>query len=140
MSDVLASRRYRGLAVGSVIDEVHTDLDELWTDAPFVQEMDQMTFTTAVIESVSNIVQHAEPEGRGPVELSVHVEVRTTQLKAEISAYHAKPPLGMMNPHMPGEDAESGRGLALIEALVTTVTFERQDATNTWVLSRTPQS
>lgn len=139
MSDVLASLRYRGLATGGVIDEVHTDLDGLWADAPFVQEMDQMTFTTAVIESVSNIVQHAEPEGHGPVELSVHVEVRPSQLKAEISAYHAKPPTGMMNPQMPGEEAESGRGLALIEALVTTVTFERQDATNTWILSRTSQ-
>jgi serine/threonine-protein kinase RsbW len=36
-------------------------------------------------------------------------------------------------------EAESGRGLALIEALVTTVTFERQDGTNTWVLTRTSQ-
>jgi serine/threonine-protein kinase RsbW len=42
-----------------------------------------------------------------------------------------------MEPATPGEDAESGRGLALIQALVTTVTFERQDGTNTWVLSRT---
>jgi serine/threonine-protein kinase RsbW len=37
---------------------------------------------------------------------------------------------------MPAEDAESGRGLALIRALVTTVTFTRQDGTNIWVLSR----
>lgn len=39
----------------------------------------------------------------------------------------------------PCDDAESGRGLALIEALVTTVTFERQDGTNTWILTRTSQ-
>jgi serine/threonine-protein kinase RsbW len=29
--------------------------------------------------------------------------------------------------------------LALIEALVTTVTFERQDGTNTWILSKSQQ-
>jgi serine/threonine-protein kinase RsbW len=44
-----------------------------------------------------------------------------------------------MEPGTPGEDAESGRGLAMIEALVTTVTFERQDGTNTWVLTRSSQ-
>ena len=43
-----------------------------------------------------------------------------------------------MEPATPGEDAESGRGLALIQALVTTVTFERQDGTSTWVLSKSP--
>ncbi|WP_240615245.1 hypothetical protein [Arthrobacter ruber] len=34
------------------------------------------------------------------------------------------------------QDDESGRGLAMIRALVTTVTVERQDDTNVWVLSR----
>lgn len=97
-----------------------------------------MTFTTAVIESPSNTVQHAEPAGPEPVELGVAIEVRPTLLQAHVSAYHAKPPFGPMEPATPDEDAESGRGLALIQALVTTVTFERQDGTNTWVLSRTP--
>ncbi len=58
-------------------------------------------------------------------------------LQARVSAFNAKPPFGPMEPATPGEEAESGRGLALIQALVTTVTFERQDGTNTWVLSRT---
>jgi serine/threonine-protein kinase RsbW len=44
-----------------------------------------------------------------------------------------------MVPGTPDDDAESGRGLALIQALVTTVTFERQDGTNIWVLTRTSQ-
>jgi serine/threonine-protein kinase RsbW len=136
MTEVLASRRFRGLAAEDAIESVHNDLDSLWLDAPFVQDMDQMTFTTAVIESVSNIVQHAEPAGKDPVELGVDIEVRPTVLQARVSAYHAKPPFGPMEPGSPAEEAESGRGLALIQALVTTVTFERQDGTNTWVLTR----
>lgn len=139
MTEVLASRSYRGLATEDAIESVHNDLDSLWLDAPFVQDMDQMTFTTAVIESASNIVQHAEPAGQDPVELGVDIEVRPTVLQARVSAYHAKPPFGPMEPGTPDEDAESGRGLALIEALVTTVTFERQDGTNTWVLTRSSQ-
>jgi serine/threonine-protein kinase RsbW len=139
MTEVLASRSFRGLAAEDAIESVHNDLDSLWLDAPFVQDMDQMTFTTAVIESASNIVQHAEPVGEDPVELGVDIEVRSTVLQARVSAYHAKPPFGPMEPGTPGEEAESGRGLALIEALVTTVTFERQDGTNTWVLTRSSE-
>ena len=139
MTKVLASRSFRGPAAEEAIESVHNDLDSLWLDVPFVGDMDQMTFTTAVIESASNIVQHAEPVGQDPVELGVHIEVQPALLQAHVSAYHAKPPFGPMTPGSPDEDAESGRGLALIEALVTTVTFERQDGTNTWVLTRTSQ-
>jgi serine/threonine-protein kinase RsbW len=137
MTELLASRSFRGLAAEDAIESIHNDLDSLWIDVPFVGDIDQMTFTTAVIESASNIVQHAEPVGQDPVELGVDLEVRPRLLQARVSAYHAKPPFGPMEPAAPGEDAESGRGLALIQALVTTVTFERHNATNTWVLSRT---
>ncbi len=140
MTDVLASRSFRGPAVDEAIEAVHNDLESLWLDAPLVSDMDQMTFTTAVIESASNIVQHAEPAAQEAVELGVDITVQPALLQARVSAYNAKPPFGPMEPATPGEDAESGRGLALIEALVTTVTFERQDGTNTWVLSRTSTS
>ena len=137
MTEILASRTFRGPAAEDAIEAVHNDLDGLWLDVPFVNDMDQMTFTTAVIESASNIVQHAEPAGERDVELGVETTVQPALLQARVSAYYAKPPFGPMKPAIPGEDAESGRGLALIEALVSTVTFERQDGTNTWVLSRT---
>ena len=137
MTDVLASRSFRGPAADEAIEAVHNHLDSLWLDVPLVSDMDQMTFTTAVIESASNIVQHAEPAGRHPVELGVDITVQPALLQARVSAYNAKPPFGPMEPATPGEEAESGRGLALIQALVTTVTFERQEDTNTWVLSRT---
>jgi serine/threonine-protein kinase RsbW len=139
MTEALASRSFRGPAADEAIESVHNDLDSLWLDVPFVGDMDQMTFTTAVIESASNIVQHAEPVGHDPVELGVDIEVQPALLQARVSAYNAKPPFGPMTPGSPDVEAESGRGLALIEALVTTVTFERQDGTNTWVLTRTSQ-
>lgn len=139
MTDVLARRSFRGLSTADAIDSVHNELDGLWQDAPFVQDVDQMTFTTAVIEAASNIVQHAEPATAEPVELGVDISVQSTLLRARVSAFHAKPPFGPMDPGTPDDDSESGRGLALIQALVTTVTFQRQDGTNTWILSRTSQ-
>jgi serine/threonine-protein kinase RsbW len=141
MTEVLAQRSFRGLAAAEAIESVHDELDALWKDAPFVQAMDQMTFTTAVIESASNIVQHALPaKAQRPVELGVDISVQPTLLQARVSAFYAKPPFGPMEPGTPDDDSESGRGLALIEALVTTVTFERQDGTNTWILSKSPQA
>jgi serine/threonine-protein kinase RsbW len=139
MTDVLARRSFRGLSTADAIDSVHDELEGLWQDAPFVQDVDQMTFTTAVIEAASNIVQHAEPATAAPVELGVDISVQSTLLRAHVSAFHAKPPFGPMDPGTPDDDSESGRGLALIQALVTTVTFQRAAGNNTWILSRTSQ-
>ncbi|MBT2551319.1 ATP-binding protein [Arthrobacter sp. ISL-65] len=139
MTDVLARRNFRSLATPECVDAVHSQLDDLWEDAPFVPDMDRMTFATAVIEAAANVVQHAEPESSDPVELGVDICIRQSSLRAKVSAFGAaSPAIDDGDPAMPGEDAESGRGLALIRALVTTVTFTRQDGTNTWTLSRDP--
>ncbi len=137
MNEPIAGLSFRDQAIPESIEAVHGLLDELWADAPFVPDMDRMTFATAVIEAASNIVQHALPEFPTPVDLGVEISVWTHSLRAEISAFGATDPkLDTEANAMPGPEAESGRGLALIRALVSTVTFARQDGTNTWVLSR----
>ncbi|MFF5793280.1 ATP-binding protein [Paeniglutamicibacter sp. NPDC012692] len=137
MTDLIARRSFRDQALPAAIEAIHDLLEELWDDAPFVPDMDRMTFATAVIEAATNIVLHAVPESPDPVELGIEIGVRAQSLRAEISAFGAADPqLGTEAKGMPGPEAESGRGLALIRALVTTVTFVRQDGTNTWVLSR----
>ena len=137
MTEVIARRGYHGPSNEEAIEAIHGELDALWDDASFVPDMDRMTFATAVIEAAANIVQHALPVAEKPVEIGVDISVRPTRLVAKVSAFNAREPFAEdMQPTMPDEDAESGRGLALIEALVTTVTFERQDGTNTWILTR----
>jgi serine/threonine-protein kinase RsbW len=137
MNDVIARRSLRDQATPESIDAVHAQIEELWNDASFVPDLDRMTFATAVIEAATNVVQHAVPVSPAPVELGVDIFVKAHSLRAEVSAFGAADPeLGPDAEGMPGPDAESGRGLALIRALVTTVTFARQDGTNIWVLSR----
>ena len=137
MTDALAHRSFRDRATPEAIESIHNQLDALWEDASFVPDMDRMTFTTAVIEAAANVVRHAVPESAAPVELGVDISIRQSSLEARVSAFGAaRPEGGGMEPGMPGNDAESGRGLALIRALVTTVTFTRQDGTNVWILSR----
>ncbi|MFK0039735.1 ATP-binding protein [Paenarthrobacter sp. NPDC090517] len=137
MTEVIARRGFHGPSNEEAIEAIHNELDALWDDASFVPDMDRMTFATAVIEAAANIVQHALPVAEKPVEIDVDISVRPTRLVARVSAFNAREPFANdMQANMPDEDAESGRGLALIEALVTTVTFERQDGTNTWILTR----
>lgn len=139
MTDILARRTLRQTALPAAIEAVHVELDELWDDASFVPDMDRMTFATAVIEAASNVVQHAVPESAVPVELGVDISVTPITLQACVSAYHAACPDRIdADAAMPDGEAESGRGLALIRALVTTVTFKRQDGTNIWILSKSP--
>ncbi|NWL33273.1 ATP-binding protein [Paenarthrobacter nitroguajacolicus] len=137
MTEVIAHRGFHGPSNEEAIEAIHNELDALWDDASFVPDMDRMTFATAVIEAAANIVQHALPVAEKPVEIDVDISVRPSRLIARVSAFNAREPFANdMQANMPDEDAESGRGLALIEALVTTVTFERQDGTNTWILTR----
>lgn len=139
MTEILARRTLRHAALPEAIDAVHAELDDLWEDASFVPDMDRMTFATAVIEAASNVVQHAVPETARPVELGVDISVTPIRLEARVSAYGAECPAPIdFDAAMPDGGAESGRGLALIRALVTTVTFKRQDGTNTWILSKAP--
>lgn len=137
MTDILARRGYHGPSNEDAIEAIHNELDSLWDDASFVPDMDRMTFATAVIEAAANIVQHALPVAEKPVEIDVDISVRPARLIARVSAFNAREPFADdMQASIPDAEAESGRGLALIEALVTTVTFERQDGTNTWILTR----
>ncbi|WP_024818167.1 ATP-binding protein [Arthrobacter sp. 31Y] len=137
MTEVIAHRGFHGPSNEEAIEAIHNELDALWDDASFVPDMDRMTFATAVIEAAANIVQHALPVAEKPVEIDVDISVQPTRLVARVNAYNAREPFANdMQASMPDADAESGRGLALIEALVTTVTFERQDGTNTWILTR----
>lgn len=137
MTEVIAHRGFHGPSNEDAIEAIHHELDALWDDAAFVPDMDRMTFATAVIEAAANIVQHAVPVAEKPVEIDVDISVRPARLVARVSAYNAREPFASdMQASMPDSEAESGRGLALIEALVTTVTFERQDGTNTWILTR----
>ena len=139
MTDILHRRSLRQVAAPEAIEAVHEELETLWDEASFVPDMDRMTFATAVIEAASNVVQHAVPASAAPVELGVEICVEQSSLEARVSAHGAVSPGPLdAGASMPDDDAESGRGLALIRALVTTVTFSRQEGTNIWTLSKSP--
>ncbi len=136
MTEILARRCFRDGATADAIEALHTELDGLWDDASFVPAMDQMAFTTAVIEAASNVVQHGVALAGRELQLGVELTVSASVLEARISEIDAVSHTQLPPAGLPVDDMESGRGLSLIRALVTTVTVERQGDTNVWVLSR----
>ncbi|WP_247827018.1 ATP-binding protein [Arthrobacter antioxidans] len=148
MTDILARRTLEEPAAEQAIENLHVLLEQLWLDAAFVPAPDQMAFTTAVIEAASNVVQHGVPAEGATLVLGVELTVAVGRLRAVISEIGAAPldPVpdlaGPADVPGPDDDAlledydESGRGLSMIRALVTTVTVEREGDTNVWILSR----
>ena len=139
MTEVLARTSRQRLATAETVEALHEDFEALWTKADFVPDLDRMAFSTAVIEAATNVVQHAVPASETPLQLGVEITIRSRRLEARISEIGAAPSSpGITNPqgHDVDPEAESGRGLDLIHALVSTVTFERHGEDNVWVLCR----
>ena len=136
MTEVLAQRAFRAPATPQAIDELHTELDLMWETASFVPEFDQMAFTTAVIEAASNLVQHGIAAPGCELTLGVSLTVKASMLQARISEIGAVPSPDLPPASLPDDDQEDGRGLALIEALLSTITVELRGDTKVWVLSR----
>lgn len=137
MTDRDLHRRFDAEATPEAIDSLHDELDLFWKDLPEVPAEDRMAFTTAVIESASNVVEHGIPLDRTGLRLGVELSANPTRLQARILEINAKAhPDNVNSSTGQPDDAETGRGLFLINALVTTVTVERQGNTNIWVLSK----
>lgn len=122
-----------GAADLALVDAVHDALESLWVAAPTVADEDRMLFALAVSEVVTNVVEHAE----GPTHptVSVRLEVDDRALTA-LMRDDADPALIRLDQvSMPGEDAESGRGLALALAVLDELVHEPGEG-NVWRLRR----
>lgn len=137
MDEGTPRRSRRGPATAATVEAVHDDLDDLWSEAESVPEVDRMAFTLAVVEVATNVVAHAERATEAPLELQVEVTAAPHRLQADIYEFGAAP-AGVDFDAAPavGELDESGRGIRLVQALVSTVVFERQGDANVWRLRR----
>lgn len=137
MAESPATRSRRGPATAATVEAVHDDLDELWSEAGFVPEIDRMAFTLAVVEVAANVVAHTERAGDSPLELQVDIVAASHRLQAEIYEFGAAPADVDLDTTTAVDDMdESGRGIWLVQELVSTVVFERRGDTNVWELRR----
>lgn len=121
------------------LDRVQDALARLWEESPSVSMVDRIRFETAVVEVVGNVVEHAysldTAHGHHPGRaFDVRVELGDERLRAQISDNGLPVALDLGAVTMPGEDAESGRGLALALATVDDLSYDRVEGRNVWVL------
>jgi serine/threonine-protein kinase RsbW len=116
------------------VNLVHSFLEVLWADRLDVGELDRMAFETALIELVSNVIEHADT-GQG-VTCNITVSVDDSTLVANLSDTADAGEIQVSGRVMPDTDAESGRGIALIQMLVDDLQYERVGEKNLWSISR----
>ncbi|WP_149083839.1 MULTISPECIES: ATP-binding protein [Microbacterium] len=122
-----------GPAGFALVDRALDELDRLWSQGPEVPAQDQVLFALALSEVTTNIAQHNES---ADVVLSVDVRVTADELRAYVRDTAPPAPIDWDAVTMPGEEAESGRGLALSQAALDVFTHTVTDLGNTWVLVR----
>ncbi|AZZ52925.1 MULTISPECIES: ATP-binding protein [Rathayibacter] len=116
------------------IELVHDLLDSLFGERADVGARDRMEFETALVELVSNVIQHAVSTTAVLCRLVVTVDDEA--LRAELVDTADPPGVDTGPREMPDAFAESGRGIALIQALVTDFDYERTASRNLWSIRK----
>ncbi|MFB2556977.1 ATP-binding protein [Herbiconiux liangxiaofengii] len=120
------------------VDAVHEFLEQVWQQNPEVGEYDRMAFETALVELAANLIQHASGEGGVTCVLSVRSDANG--LHASLADTADAGGIVLVRREMPDELSESGRGIALIQALVDDLRYERVDERNVWTISKARQA
>lgn len=126
-------------ATPAMLDLVHTVLEKLWEQHDDVAMSDRIRFETAVIEVLGNIVEHAYELDASPADVLRRFDVCLSATRDELVARFGDNGMPMAidlsEVAMPGQDAESGRGLALAVAALDDLGYERVDGRNLWRLT-----
>lgn len=129
-----ARHSVRGPAVPASLDLVHTLLQEVWADHPDVGDDDRMRFEIGVTEIAGNIVEHAAAPA--PIDFQLRVEVHDDRLEARFQDPGRRVDVDFDATAMPDELAESGRGLALVLAVVDELSYRHDGSDNHWLVVR----
>ncbi|MFC8599774.1 ATP-binding protein [Isoptericola sp. NPDC057191] len=107
----------------------------LWAQVPATSFDDRTAVELAVTEIAGNVLRHTADPDTVTVRAELTADAREVRVVLEDTAPGV--PLDLDRP-MPGPDAESGRGLAIVRACVDVVEHHAGPAGSRWVLSRRP--
>lgn len=125
-----------GLAVPRDMEQLHDLLEQASAEHPHIPASDVMMFETAVMELANNVVEHGRPVGQVAwhFRLEVSPESLTARLADSGEEYAGWDAAAAHD--MPGEMAESGRGLPLASAVLDELDYRREGASNVWTMVR----
>jgi serine/threonine-protein kinase RsbW len=116
------------------VDAVHALLESVWADAPRIPMMERFKFETALLELASNVVKHAD--GGSGLWCTLEIDAHPARIEATVLDDGEPSDLQVLVPRdMPDALSESGRGLAMIQALVDDLEYSREGTTNRWRIS-----
>ena len=118
-------------AVAASLDAVHERLDALFADGE-VPDDDRFRFSTAVAEVAANIVEHSRAGTTFSVALDLDAERIEATFEDDAEAVDAT----VLDRPMPDDQAERGRGMAILRGAVHEVRYERVGERNRWTLVR----
>lgn len=132
----MIARDLRCTATTACLDAVQDALAALFADAPEVDGVDRMLFETALVEIVGNLVEHGRTAADQPVTIDMRVAVHPDRIEA-VFVDDGEPPDRDPTAHAEPVDelAESGRGLALAQAVTEVAHAHRGDG-NRWTVIR----
>lgn len=118
------------------IDHAQDLVEKLFGEHPDVSGRDRFRFETAVVEVLANIVEHAfsGDDVSGVRRLRLTLAATPTELTALLADNGEPAGVDLSAVIMPGEDAESGRGLALALAAVDDLQYRHVEGRNYWDL------
>lgn len=117
------------------VDDIHDFLASIWAASPGVSDVDRISLETALVELAANVLRHADVDGAG---LTCEVAIAVDRDRITVSMRDTGEPgdIALVGLEMPALDAESGRGLPLIDALVDEVEYGREGDHNVWRMVR----
>ena len=121
-------------AVPASLDRVHALLEEVWSVNPDVLGDDRMQVEIGVIEIAGNIVEHAAAPA--PMDFHLAIAVHEDRIEARLRDPGRRVEVDFDNAAMPDSMAESGRGLAMVLAVVDELTYRHDGAQNHWLVVR----
>lgn len=113
----------------STLDDVQTALDDFWSHHDEVPSEVRMEVGIAAAEIVANILEHGRAGG-----LHMEIQVLPDAVEIEFTDDGSPAEVDLFAVHMPDEDAERGRGLALAQAALRLLAYFRDEVGNHWTL------
>ena len=119
------------------IDAIHDLVAALWAQNPQLSDPDKGRFELGVIEVASNIIEDMRraPPDAPQVNIVVTLTADPQEITARFCDEGRATDIDLSAVDMPDEMAERGRGLALTQAMLDDLTYERSGSTNIWTLT-----
>lgn len=134
-------------AIEASLELAHVLFEHLWTQHPEVTMPCRVRMETAALEVMGNIVEHAYAHDRTPASETTDPAVAGNRRRLQLvlgvepgvvlvsfSDNGMPASIDLSQVVMPGEEAESGRGLAMAKASVDEITYRSEAGRNHWNL------